>query len=91
MTKERRATVLEKQQYDARQPVYPLWGFIKVDGQECPIEYTGEGPGNPNYEVMAPDGRHFVDGPLHSMLCADLKDLRERVSHAQLESCHCDD
>jgi hypothetical protein len=56
-----------------------LHGFVKVDGQTCAIEYLGEGPGEPNYEVMAPTGHHFDEG-VHSLLCTTLDDLQTRIA-----------
>jgi hypothetical protein len=68
-------------------PLYPLYGFVKVSGKLCYVEYLGEGPGNPNYEVMAPRGFHFDGERVHTLLCGDLKDLDDRTSMYNLEPC----
>ena len=87
MAKARRATPNEQNAYAGitPAPLYPLYGFVKVDGRLCYVEYPGEGRGGPNYEVIAPTGFHF-DGPLHTLLCVDLKDLDTRTSYG-LEPC----
>jgi hypothetical protein len=40
----------------------------------------------PRYEVFAPEGKRFDSG-LHSLLCADAKDVRDRLENEQLEDC----
>ena len=87
MPKARRANSAEQKAYSeiVPTPLYPLYGFVKVEGQLCYVEYLGEGPREPNYEVLAPNGFHF-DGLLHTLLCVDLKDLDVRTSYG-LEPC----
>lgn len=42
------------------------------------------------YEVFAPDGYRF-DDELHSMVCYDMKDVRERIKYSTLDLCLGDD
>ena len=88
MARAKRANPAEQRAYAETipTPLYPLYGFVKVSGQLCYVEYLGEGPGNPNYEVIASDGFHF-DDCLHTLLCANLKDLNERTDCYGLEPC----
>jgi hypothetical protein len=93
MSRPRRATQEEKVAYLATPPrkVYPLWGWVKIEGHRCPIEFPNEGEGNPKYEIMAPEGFHFMYDETHSLLCYDMKDVVARSSGAVLTPCneHC--
>ena len=88
MARAKIATSAEKKAYSESipTPLYPLYGFVKASGHLCYVEYLGEGREGPNYEVIAPEGRHFTGG-LHTLLCADLCDLDERTDCYYLESC----
>ena len=88
----RKATATEKQAWlDAPMPgepsltlnLYPLCGYIAYNQMELAVEKTSDG----RFEVHAPDGRHFSPYVLHTMLCADMSDLRERLSVYDLEAC----
>ena len=93
----RKATAVEVSAYAAirPRPLYPLAGYLKVGGVWCAVEFPGEGPGEPNYEAMAPAGQHFAEaGPgwgcnanLHSLLGTTLADLKHRADGMRLESC----
>jgi hypothetical protein len=89
----RKATATEKQAWlDAPMPgepsltlnLYPLRGYIAYNQMELAVEKTSDGL----FEVHAPDGRHFSPYVLHTMLCADMSDLRERLSVYDLEACN---
>lgn len=69
-----KATPEEKAEYQNGNPVNPLFGFIIFDGHRLAVEYLGEGPGEPNYEVMAPSGKMF-DGGTHTLLGTTQADL----------------
>lgn len=91
----RKATPEEKVAYQnaPRHNVYPLAGWIKVGDHLCAVEDLSEWPrGNPQYEIIAPEGMHFCDGDtLHTLLCTDQKDVRERAAMADVEKCTCDE
>jgi len=71
--------------------LYPLYGFAKIGEHDCYIEDLRDNRerDEPRYEVLAPEGHIFVSDGLHSMLCLDLKDLRDRVAYNTLEQCDC--
>jgi hypothetical protein len=87
-----KATPEEKALYAQRNPVYPLYGFvINKEGLALVIEDLRSWPkGDPQYEVMAPDGMSFDLVDAHSLLCTDLKDLRNRVAIYPVGTCTCD-
>jgi|SRR5277367_3888848 len=62
--------------------LYELRGFITCNGMELAVEKTGDGA----FEVHAPPERHFAEG-LHTLLCDDMPDLRERLRSYDLEPC----
>lgn len=86
----RKATPEEKKNYRG---VRPLFGFVKVPGVfakhkqtfDCPVEYLGEGPDDPNYEVIAPSGMHFEGERLHTILGVTQQDMLDRI--VDLEEC----
>ncbi len=93
MAKIRKATDTEKKSYVG---LYRLYGFTSCDGRVCPVEdLRGAPAGDPQFEVMAPEGMHFCecfetddcDGNLHSLLCVDLSDVRLRVECFSLHPC----
>ena len=92
MSKIIKATAAEKDDYringygPGKPGLYPLFGFIKVDGRMCPIELLNE-PDN-KYEVMAPIGFHFGGGEnVHSLLCVDQADIEVRTGCVPLDQC----
>ena len=66
--------------------INPLYGFIKINGHSCIVEYLGEGKDEPNYEVLAPSGMHFVPDGITSMLGSTLAELGDRLSASMLAS-----
>ena len=58
----------------------PLYGYVTISGHQCVIEYLGEGQGEPNYELFAPEGYTFEMGGPHSSLYSTLAELREEAS-----------
>jgi hypothetical protein len=82
----RRATAEEQTAY---QGISQLHGWIKVSGQICAVEYLGEGKYEPNWEVVAPSGFHFVSERTHTILGTTQRDMLDRV--LGLEPCdeHC--
>lgn len=92
----RKATEDEKKKYsEAVTRCYPLYGFVEMKNESgekftCEVEFLGGawGKRDPQYEIMLPAG-YTADGGLHSMLCYDLADLRDR-SYSVLEKCECD-
>lgn len=88
-----KATTQEKEAYSG---LYPLSHWVTVSGQRCPVEFLNEHNG-PKYEVMAPNGFHFVEGcysncagSLHSMLAYSLADAKERCMGTELKECYDD-
>lgn len=75
--------------------INPLYGFVKLPGillgtkgfWVCPIEYIGEGRGEPNYEVLAFPGMHFDGESLHSILASTLAELKDRLAGEVLVPC----
>lgn len=90
----RKATPEERATYRAQlpRPVYPLAGFVIVAGVSCAVEDLGEWErGNPQYEIIAPAGQHFDIGEtVHTLLCDNVKDVRDRAASAGLASCSCE-
>jgi hypothetical protein len=90
----RKATDAEKRQWAEKKELYPLFGFIKVKGVlgrcvgfwQCEVEYLGEGKDNPNYEIHAPKGMHFMDG-CHTLLAETQADCFERLCGNDLVEC----
>ncbi|VVC05152.1 Uncharacterised protein [uncultured archaeon] len=76
-----KATMKQKKSYNG---LYPLYGFAKVNGQLCTVEYLGEGKGEPNYEVLAPENYQFVPDGVHSLLCETLTDMEVRIDGNEL-------
>jgi len=85
----RKATADEITKYAATKKLYPLYGFVKIDGQVCAVEdLRGEWSApDPLYEIMIPTGFHVADELIHSMLCATIADARERAAYARLTPC----
>lgn len=89
----RKATIEEKRKYREQKPrpVYPLAGFLKVGGVELIVEDLREWPiDNPQYEILAPKGKHFLPDVLHSLLCDNLRDVRERIAFVDIADCDCE-
>lgn len=87
-----KATAQEKEEYKATGPLYPLYGFVKVGDTECDIEDLRCWPkGDPQYEVMVPKGMIFQPEELHSMLCFDMQDIRDRACIAEVKPCSCEE
>lgn len=95
----RKATDTEKKLWSESKQLYPLFGYTLVKGRmggvisrwSCAIEYLGEGTGEPNYELHAPDGMRFTEGT-HTLLGTTQDDLAGRCPY--LEVCSevgCDD
>ncbi len=89
MKKFRRATAEEKAAYAAQKPapLYPLTHWVMAGGHLCPVEGLFEGDGDPNYEIIFPDGMHDEGYGTHSFLCYDLADVRDRASYASFVPC----
>lgn len=86
-----RATDIQKAEYQAAQPVYPLWGFVTVGEFRFPVESLSDwSPNDPKYEVIAPKGQVFAPDYLHTVLCYTLDDLRDRMSYLTLQDCDCE-
>ena len=80
----RKATEKEKQAWkDEKLNLYPLRGFIIYNNLELAVEKTSGG----FLKVHAPDGQHFSPDLLHTILCDDMDDLRDWLSHSGLERC----
>jgi hypothetical protein len=91
----RKATDIEKQRWTEAKELYPLFGYVVVEGSlggtkgrwSCAIEYLGEGKDEPNYEAHAPKGMHFNNGDiLHTVLGTTQQDLLDRLG--ELEECN---
>lgn len=102
MAKIRKATDTEKKQWctagygnTSIRAMYPLFGFIKVKGVlggtvgfwQCEVEYLGEGRNEPNYEIHAPKGMHFIEGT-HTLLATTQADCFERLCGNTLVECN---
>lgn len=83
------ATEEQRDQYLEGKPVYPLHGFIRVDGTDCAIEDLRglASPGDPKWELMAPAGHQFFPEGLHTMLGFDQADIIERASGQLIIKC----
>jgi hypothetical protein len=65
-----KATNADKAKYGTQtpHPVAPLYGWVWKNHQKIPVEYLGEGRGNPNYEALSPDGFVFDADETHTLL-----------------------
>jgi hypothetical protein len=82
----RKATETEKQAWEdgkLKKILCPLRGFIIFNTLELAVEKASGG----FLKVHAPDGQHFSPDLLHTMLCDDMDDLRDWLSHSDLEVC----
>lgn len=85
----RKATGLESQQWRSQpDALYPLHGFVKLNGYDLPVEYVGEGKGQPNYEVHAPNKTHFRHAGTHTILATTLRDLTDQLAGEFLVKCN---
>lgn len=77
-TKLVRATDAEKAAWSTAGELYPLYGFLVVDGERRPVEDLRArwGKDDPQFEVHTPNGRRYFDGT-HTRLCFNLEDVRE--------------
>lgn len=82
----RKATASEQEAYKG---IYPLYGFVKIEGHECPVEFLGSvaGEDDPRYEIMMPDGFHVAQEWIHTRLCWTLAEVREEARSITLEPC----
>ena len=64
--------------------VYPLWGYITIDGRVCPIEYIGDADNDIKYEVLCPDGFYFDPDGTHTRLVANLRELHNFASYTRV-------
>ena len=93
----RKAEAQEKANY---QGTYPLFGyavnvpavFAKVATRyNVPVEYLGEGKGEPNYEAILPSGLHLDGDSIHTVLGTTQRDLLDRLAAGLVEcneDCH---
>lgn len=91
--KVRKATATEIANYSAvGGNLYPLSHYVVVDGVTCPVERLFGNECDPKYEIMLPTGYHAMYENLHTLLCYDLEDVRERALCATLTKCdaNCD-
>jgi hypothetical protein len=86
----RKAMRVEQEAYSNESHVYPLYGFVTFAGQTMAIEQLGSGD-EYKYEVMVPKGMIFVPDGVHTLLCKNLADVRERVSDNDLELEKCEE
>jgi hypothetical protein len=79
--KVRKATAEEIANYSALGGnLYPLSHYVMVDGMLCPVERLGSHhDGDPKYEIMLPAGYHARYECVHTLLCYDLADVRDRA------------
>lgn len=93
----RKAEAHEIRNYAAKEPkpLYRLFGYVtgvpaELMGQKTtmtvPVEYLGEGRGEPNYEAILPKGLHLSGENIHTVLGATQAGLLERLA-AGLEEC----
>lgn len=87
----RRASEQERAKYLTTQPVYGLYGWLTVDGHVCAVEdlraYGSKASGDPQFEVMAPSGFHFMGDYTHSRLCLTLREVVNVGRGAHFEAC----
>ena len=81
----RRATQQEVSSYEG---LYPLYGTVQVSGHTVYIEHL---PGDPDFEIMIPNG--FIHKPdcLHSLICVDMEDLQDRLNLLDIQPCRCEE
>lgn len=89
MSKITKATEAERAEYARTGPVYPLYGWTKLDGQPLAIEdlHGSWSAPDPVYEVMAPKGYHFQYEGTHTLLCHSHKDIASRLRGLHLVPC----
>lgn len=72
-----RATQEQKAKHSLSGALYPLYGFLQVEGVRLVVEdlRSSARKGEPRYEVFCPDGYHFRDARTHSSLEHTLGDV----------------
>lgn len=86
-----KATAAEITEYAKTDALYPLSHWVIVDGARCAVERITSGrEGDPKYEIILPDGHHDLYDNIHTLLCFDLADVRERAECCQLTKCNAD-
>lgn len=87
-----KATAAEIADYAKTDALYPLSHWVIVDGVRCAVERLASSyASDPKYEIMLPSGFHDIYEGLHTLLCYDLADVRERAQCVMLSNCgpHC--
>lgn len=83
-----KATAAEIAEYAKTDALYPLSHWVIVDGVRCAVERLASSYDNdPKYEIMLPSGFHDMYENLHTLLCYDLADVRERAECVTLSKC----
>ena len=87
----RKATAEEIANYSALGiNLYPLSHYVMLDEMLCPVERLGSSyESDPKYEIMLPAGYHVENECLHTLLCYDLADVRDRAQ-CTLSKCNAD-
>ena len=86
-----KATAAEIADYAKTNALYPLSHWVIVDNVRCAVERITSGhAGDPKYEIMLPDGHHDLCDNIHTLLCFDIADVRERAEWCQLTKCNAD-
>lgn len=87
----RKANPNERISYAARRPrpVYPLYGWVRVGSFFCAVEDLRgtASQDEPQYEIIAPDGKHFDDEGTHTILCHTRDEIFLRAETNRLVTC----
>lgn len=83
----RKAEEHEKRKWQESGELYPLHGYVRVQGVLggiigywcCEVEYLGEGKDEPNWEIHAPKGMHF-DDKRHTIIGTTQQDMLDQVT-----------
>jgi hypothetical protein len=72
--------------------VYPLHAIITNAKNAPGLTFCVEdlrcwGSGDPQWELMAPDGYHFDGHGTHSVLEHTIKDIKDQARYASFEAC----
>lgn len=86
MARVTKASDAERMMYEG---LFPLHGWIVVDGQRCAVEdlRREHTPPDPQYEARAPKGFHFSGYGTHGVFGQSLAHLATRLGGMSLEPC----
>lgn len=69
------ATIEQIREHQKHGGIYPLAGYVTIDGHVCEVEGLPPNPDNIKYEILAPEGMEFMPDGITSRLCWSLSEV----------------